>query len=235
MRHSTHSRRPLDQSRSCGARHSRAGARRRDGSRAAAAHPDAGPHAARHRRRADLRALRTRRARSDLFGLATRPQPHSDRRRGARGRGHSLSHCRRRRGHSPSQPGVARRGVGPPRGMSAASRHRRRWRRLGGATCAGERARSALPRRTCSSTATRNCTLPPGAGGAHQHRQARAACLAARRLHADRAAESRRQLHRHAVPAASGRRELRIAHRARAHRSVLPPPLPGRAARCCRR
>ena len=102
--------RPLDQSRSCRARHSSAGARRRNGSRATAADPDARSHAARHRRRADVRAVRPRRARSHLLGLAARPQPHPDRRRGARGRRHSVSHCRRRRGHSSSQPGVARRG-----------------------------------------------------------------------------------------------------------------------------
>ena len=133
---------PLDQPCSCRARHSSAGARRRDGSRAAAADPDARPHAARHRRRADVRALRSRRARSDLLGVAARPQPHPDRRRGARRRGHSLSHCRRRRGHPPSQPGVARRELGTTRRMSAASGDRGRWRRLGGSACAGERARS---------------------------------------------------------------------------------------------
>ena len=45
----------------------------------------------RHRRRADVRALRPRRARSDLLGLAARPQPHPDRRRAARRRRHQVS------------------------------------------------------------------------------------------------------------------------------------------------
>ena len=82
------------------------------------------------------------------------------------------------------------------------------------ATRAGERARSALLRG--AARARLQGTAPAARRRRHaSHREARAARLAARRLHADRAAESRRQLHRHAVPAASGRRELRVAHRAR--------------------
>jgi kynurenine 3-monooxygenase len=76
--------------------------------------------------------------------------------------------------------------------------------------------------------------LPPGAGGTHRIEKQRAARVAARRLHADRAAESRWQLHGHAVPAASGEESFaslnepgRIAQFFRRHFPT--------SARCCRR
>ena len=90
----------------------------------------------------------------------------------------------------------------------------RRRRRLGGTPCTAgpwlhERDRGAAAARL------------QGAAPARDRRRlrlraARAAHLAARRLHADRAAKSRQQLHRDAVPAASRRAELRIARPQRA-------------------
>ena len=83
---------------------------------------------------------------------------------------------------------------------------------------AGSAVRAALVARGCSrveeqalATTTRSCTIPATTRRAGRLcvRAARAAHLAARRLHADRAAQHRRQLHRHAVPAAPGRSRLR--------------------------
>ena len=127
--------------------------------------------------------------------------------------------------HSPPQPGVARRGVRPTRRMSAATGDRSRWRGLGGSTCAGERARSARLRGSAQAR-LQGIALPAGAGGAHQ--------IEKHALHV----WPRGGFMLIALPNLDGsftvtlflphQGELRIAHRAGAHRAVLPPPLPGR-------
>ena len=64
-------------------------------------------------------------------------------------------------------------------------------------------------------------TIPAGPGGKHRMETNALAHLAARRLHADRAAQYRRQFHRHAVPAGGGAGEFRHAHEPRRRAEVL--------------
>ena len=136
------SRWPLDQSRACRARHSSAGARRRDGSGATAAHPDARTHAARHRRRADFRAVRP--GRDEVIYSVSRPGLNCILLDAAERAGVEFAFApRRRRGHSSSQPGVPRRASGRHEECPLHRVFAHRRRRLGAATSDGERARSA--------------------------------------------------------------------------------------------
>ena len=209
--------RPLDQSGARRARHARARARRRHGAHAAAADPDARPHGARAVRArprcsptgsASTRSS-TRSAARELNRVLIEEAARHPRRRACTSTSSAWARIRRANALRLRDQRTRRRAYE----VALDAHHRHRRRRLGGAR---------QPRRRGPRERARGMARPRLQGTDHAGRRRparararRAAHLAARRLHADRAAQHRRQLHRDAVPAAQRCAELRRARQRR--------------------
>ena len=207
--------RTLHQPRARQSRHGGARSGRRDGERPLRAHPDGRPDASRRGGAAQAHSLRQQAARGHLLGLARGPErPPPRRRRSDRPRLDPL------RGD-----GVRHRFRGPAGAAAGAPLrrpHRHGRKRLGrarrdpGTDRRPARRGTARPRvqGALDSAGIFERRLPNGEG--------RPAHLAEGRIHADRPSQRRRQLHRDAVSAESGRRELSGPDDARGRRGALP-------------